>query len=192
MNPEKALEVDCKELSDYLSFEEIVAINLYVTDPEQFREKFSDHESFKNHYEGLVEPIKNSSPAYSDGGDRDYFEIHEAGTLQNLLETEFLYKCRENNDAAYLSALLMHRIASGHPFGEGNKRTSYLSACIFLIKHQLNYLGLDAFSIPSLDKDLLESLGDIAEDHSTISPEKLAKQYRKSLKKDLKEITAES
>ncbi|WP_414836794.1 Fic family protein [Candidatus Nanohalococcus occultus] len=182
---ENALNADCSRLEDLISYTEILAINMYVTDTERFNQTFG---GTNGTYSAMMDSITDPSPAYRNENDTDYFKVHEAGTLQNLLETEFLYLCKKNSDIIHLSAVLMHRIASGHPFGEGNKRTAYLSACVLLINYQAKILKLETVSIPSLDQALRESLGDIAEDHSSISPEQLGNQYRKSVIKELKEI----
>lgn len=188
MTDQEFLATEWPEVKGYVSLAEIVAINALVTQPDVIDEvvEYEDDQAIES-LQGVIEMASESSAEYSDGHDDD-FGFQQFENLQNLYETEFKYLWRSKKDVISLSSELMHRIAVGHPFEEGNKRTAYLAATIFLIVHQATKLDLKEVAIPELDSDLLDSLEDIAEDGKTLSPKELANVYRKSLEEEIKEL----
>lgn len=187
MSVEELLQVECGEVSNYISMSDIIALNVKITAPEKIEELIEFEENGEEIMETMIESPQKSK-FYSDGHENDDFGIQQIENLENLLETEFYYICQENNDLIYLSAVLMHRIAIGHPFEEGNKRTAYLAACIFLMTYQVYHLDSQTVAFPDLDKDLLNTLEDIAKKSPDISPEELCKVYREDLVKEIKKI----
>jgi len=187
MDMDDLIMADCSQAKDYITVAEITAINVMVTEPELFDEIVEYEEGYKESLLGIIDSASDASNEYSDSHSEDYFEIHQIGVLQNLFEAEFRYLCRQNTDILYLSAVLMHRIASGHPYREGNKRTAYLASTIFLMRHQ-HKMGLQTVAIPELDNALLESLEDIAINSESLSAISLAKVYRKSMENEIKDI----
>lgn len=182
------LDVDCELAREVLKLDNIIAINIKVTEPEKFEELVEYDAGFDTNLNLLVSTAEAKSERYTDGHSDDSFGFQQFENLENLVETEFRYICEEENDLIYLSAVIMHRIASGHPFEEGNKRTSYLAASYFLIDYIVSRTGLNQAAFPELDSDLLDTLEDIAMDEEKVSPRELANVYRESVEKELENI----
>jgi death-on-curing family protein len=187
MDIDEILAVDCSEVHDIIRIETIAAINMKITDPKKYREHFRK-ESHNQSLNNFLESTRKASEEYSDQNENDSFATSQIETLQNLLETEFYYKCQEKNDLIHLSAVLMHRIADGHPFEDGNKRTGYVAGCIFIMDYLQMTENLSTAPYPELDKDLLNSLEDIAKEDEEMTPKQLASVFRRSVRKELKDI----
>lgn len=188
MKLENILRVECHKAKKLLSLGKIIAINAKITEPERFEEIIEHEGGLDENLDLLIKTAEEKSGEYTDGHSDDSFGFQQFGNIENLVETEFRYICEEKNDLIYLSAVLMHRIASGHPFEEGNKRTSYLAASYFLIDYISFETNLKAAAFPELDADLLDALEDIAMDSDKVSPKELSEVYRDSVEKELKEI----
>lgn len=68
--------------------------------------------------------------------------LRDAGLLESVLaRPRNRWAYGEDADLADLAASYAHALARGHPFVDGNKRTAFLVAYVFL---QLNGLELDA------------------------------------------------
>lgn len=157
-----SLEVDCSELNTYLSQEAVMFLNRSITEPESLRRDISG-ESFLESVEGFVESIEASERSELEiSRDEDHFAIINRGVLGNLVENQLRYECRENSDAVHLMSKIMQVIASHQIFGEGNKRTAYLSGCLFIIDYQKAELGLEKLVIPVLNDDLVQLLSDVS------------------------------
>lgn len=187
MNVEEILSVDCDKARNRLNIGEIMAINCLVTQPEVFEENFEYKENFREELQDMIDLTSQASDEYSDDHDNDYYEPSQLGTLESFIETEFVYICRDDSDIVNLASALMHRITAGHPFSEGNKRTAYLSACLFMVYH-FQEKNLDTAVIPDLDKDLLDSLEDIAIDSKSVSYKELSKVFKSSVEKELEDV----
>lgn len=156
------LEVDCGHLDEYFSQEAVVFLNRAITDPESLRRDI-DGEVFLEGVEDLVESIEASDRSELEiSRDEDHFALINRGVLGSLAENQLFYECRENNDAVHLMAKIMQVIASNQVFGDGNKRTAYLSGCLFIIDYQVSGLALQRPVIPVLNDELVELLSDIS------------------------------
>lgn len=188
MDIKDALSLDCTKGLNYISIPEIVEINRQITDPETVNKPHEYSEKYEQKLQDFIGNISKMNDEYSDGHEEDYFQINNLSPIQNLVNTEYDWICRKNNNVIYMSAVLMHRITAGHAFMEGNKRTAYVATSIYLANYQAHGLGLKEGYIPDLDKDLLNSLEDIAVDENSLTPEQLSKVYYKGLKNGIKEI----
>jgi|APHM01.1.fsa_nt_gi death-on-curing family protein len=191
MDLDKILAVNCSNVQDIITVEEIAAINMKITDSERYNNYIVEESQFDKSLSTFLDSTREVSEEYSDQHENDRYATSQIETLQNLLVTEFYYKCRENNDLIYLSAVLMHRIADGHPFEDGNKRTGYVAGCIFIMNYIQVTQNPPTVPYPELDKDLLNSLEDIAKEDEQMRPKELASVYRKSVRNELKEILSD-
>jgi len=189
MDIQNLLQVECDEITKYIRLNDIIVLNIKITAPDKLDELVTFEENGEEIIDKLIEDPKTSEK-YSQGNENDDFGIQQMENLENLLETEFYYKCENNSDLVYLSAELMHRIAIGHPFEEGNKRTAYLAACIFLMYYQAVNLDMETLAFPELDKDLLNTLEDIAKKSPKVSPEDLCNVYRDDLVREIERINS--
>ena len=83
----------------------------------------------------------------------------------------------------------MHRITEGHSFEEGNKRTAFLAASVFIVRWQLTINPEGPVAIPKLEEDLLEALRSIADNEDT-TPENLENIFGDKLRSRIKEINS--
>ena len=72
-------------------------------------------------------------------------------------------ECREYNDVLWLASVIMAEIASHQAFGEGNKRTAYLTSTVLLINSQRK-AGVEKALYPLLNTDMTEMLSAISMD----------------------------
>jgi death-on-curing protein len=75
-------------------------------------------------------------------------------------------------DLAYLAAAYAFGIARSHPFVDGNKRTAFVVAAIFL--------GLNGYEIEATDEDVEQTVMRLAD--GKLSEKKLAEWIRKRMK----------
>jgi prophage maintenance system killer protein len=176
--------IDCKEVDNLIEKQAVLILNKAVTEPE------SVEGEYKELGQSLVKLIEAIS---SDKGneleisrEEDYFATINENILGDLINTQLRYECQENNDIIFLTSKIMEIIASGQIFGEGNKRTAYLTGCLFLINYQISVLGLERFVIPVLDDELVELLSDVAVGSSNASDlEKFFSSLRTDLRKNI-------
>ena len=138
-------EVDCSELQEYLSVNEIKGINHAITAP--------------NEPEAQLR-IGELSSEFEVNRDEDYHYLRNPGILETLVETKLPYECRENNELLWLTSKIITHIAQNQAFSEGNKRTSYITGVLFMIKVQLE--EGDQARYPLLDRDFTEKLQKLA------------------------------
>lgn len=188
MKLESILQTDCNEIDNLISLESIKIMNILVTEPEKY-EDYVKGENTKEREEiqDFIQKMTKVSPKYTEQHENDAHSESQIATLQNLLKTELKYKCRENNDFINITSQIMHRITSGHPFEEGNKRTAFLSGSLFAINHQLEKSNPRKVAIPRLDTDLLDTLEDVADSTKT-TPKDIEKVIRPRMIKQLKAI----
>lgn len=181
-------EVDCGELESYLNVGKVILLNRAVTDPGLLEDVYEG--VLGDSVRDFVEEISSSERSSLEvSREEDYFVVINGGVLESLLETRLKYECGKNNDVIFLMSKIMEVIAANQIFGEGNKRTAYLSGCLFLIDHQRAKLGLERLVIPVLDDELLELLSEVAVGKS--SAEDLYSSFtglREDLEKNLKEL----
>lgn len=150
------LDVDCSRLSKLISVEEIIRINIMITEPEAVHEsgEWEAGESIANH--GVESEGLETNRA------EDYHQVRDIGRIETLVETMLPYECKENNDVVWLTSLIMSEIAQNQAFGEGNKRTAYMAGIFFLVRTQL--LEKEKAAYPRLDRDLTDKLSELAVD----------------------------
>ncbi|MFB6294152.1 MAG: hypothetical protein ABEI97_00170 [Candidatus Nanohaloarchaea archaeon] len=66
----------------------------------------------------------------------DAHEIVNFGVIETLFREILPRECEKNNNALWLSTVILHEIARSQAFENGNKRTAYLASSLFLIKCQ--------------------------------------------------------
>lgn len=149
------LSVDCGEVESMIGLELVKGLNALVTQAPNLEESAE-----LEHVNGV--PVGDMD-AFEVARDEDYHQLRPSGKglIENLFEFTLPHRCSENNDAVYLSAVVMKEIAESQAFGEGNKRTAYLSGVMFLIKAQ----ALEGFSqavYPDLTVEFREILQEVA------------------------------
>jgi death-on-curing protein len=87
--------------------------------------------------------------------------LRDAGLLDGVLNRPVHHLAfGDNPDIAHLAALLAHGLASGHPFIDGNKRTSFVVTELFL---ELNGYELTADDASAVTTWIALAEGDIDE-----------------------------
>lgn len=159
-----------------------------VVAPEKYREELGLNKDEVTVFSEMLEASRQTRN-YKIGHENDDYHLGNPGPITSLLETEFSLKCRENNDPIHLAAILMHRITEGHSFEEGNKRTAFLAASIFIVRWQLTRKPDGPAAIPKLEEKLLEALRSIANNEDT-TPEDLENIFGDKLRSRIKEINS--
>lgn len=176
--------VDCKKVDSLIEERAVLILNKAVTEPDSVEDEYKDlGQSVKK----LVEAISSDKGNELEISRReDYFATINENILGDLINTQLRYECQENNDILFLTSKIMEIIASGQIFGEGNKRTAYLTGCLFLISYQISILGLERSVIPVLDDELVELLSDIAVGSSNAADlEKFFSSLRADIRKNI-------
>lgn len=161
--PEEALlAVDCERLGDVLlSQDDIKGLNLVITEPASLVSEEADSEGVDI---GMANASKDDLFDNMDvAREEDYHLLRPDGEgRMDILVNEIMYReCQENQDGLWLTSVLMSRLARNQIFGEGNKRTAYLTGVIFLRNVQASK-GFDGALIPDLTNELTDLLSDIA------------------------------
>lgn len=155
-----SLLVECEEVDSLIEEEAILILNKAVTEPDSVEKEYRE---LGRSARKVVEAISSSEDNELEiSREEDYFATINKNILGDLVNTQLWYECRENSDVIFLTSKIMEVIASSQIFGEGNKRTAYLSGCLFLINYQISVLGLERSVIPVLDDELIELLSDVA------------------------------
>ncbi|MFT4867755.1 MAG: prophage maintenance system killer protein [Candidatus Nanohaloarchaea archaeon] len=178
--------IDCDKVEEGIDLETVLLLNKAVTEPETVEEEY---ESWGKSARRLVEAISLSEDNELEiSREEDYFATINENILGDLIHTQLRYECQNNNDVVFLASKIMEVIASSQIFGEGNKRTAYLSGCLFLIDYQLSVLGLEKAVIPVLDDELIELLSDTAVGRSDANDlEKFFSGLRNDLSQNIKD-----
>jgi len=79
----------------------------------------------------------------------------------------------------------MKTLAENQVFGDGNKRTAYLAGTIFLVKYQVEVLGLENAVIPELDGELIQILQDLAVEETGLGE---LEKFLKSVERDIQKL----
>lgn len=167
MEPEIRLEPG--KVDQLMGVREIIDINNLVTEPETYTGR----------------EVENSMEADIGGSgfevdrEEDYHHVREKGQLETLVETMLPYESREDNELVGLTAFIMTELARSQVFSEGNKRTSYVTGALFLIKCQL--LARNEAIYPKLDTELTNVLSEVAREQ--MSREEFEKYLRERLEK---------
>lgn len=150
------MRIDCGRIPELIHPDEIKDINHVITDPDALEEpRYLD----AGHAIASVEI--GGSPEMEISRDEDYHEVAQEGLLEGLVELVLPQACEKNNDALWLAAVIMTRIASSQAFYEGNKRTAYVMGVLFFVKSQF-LAGREEAVYPLLDMDLTDKLADAA------------------------------
>lgn len=187
MEPErKLLPVECESIEDIMpSSGTVKALNQIVTDPKGLVEEDMEQD-FDGRIEIGIEGIPSEAlPELEISREEDYFEVREEGQLEILLEEIMPRECEKLNDGVWLTAVLMGRLAKNQVFGEGNKRTSYLTGVLFL-KNLQSVHGFEAVLIPDLDKYFTRLLSDVAIQNNPRGTEDLHKE--RNLDRDIEHL----
>ncbi|PSH00559.1 MAG: hypothetical protein BRC30_02895 [Nanohaloarchaea archaeon SW_7_46_7] len=154
------LEVDCRGIDELVDVDQIVTANYLVTDPEGLFRTAGNVESGPTR--DIIEGLQQRFESFEVSRSEDYFSIRNRGVLESLVETRLKYECGENHDLIHLTGFIMKVLAENQVFGDGNKRTAYLAGTIFLVKYQVQILGMENAVIPELDEELVKILQDLA------------------------------
>ncbi|QGA80378.1 hypothetical protein [Candidatus Nanohalobium constans] len=160
MSEQKFL-LDCGRLEDYLDKELVISINRMVTETEEERQRLKENDELSS------EEFSDFISLFREGRDiefsrnEDYHQVINEGILGNLFENILFMECRQNSGLIHLTAFIVKTLAESQVFADGNKRTAYISGCVFLMSFQQEK-GVEAPVIPLLDGDFVSILQDIA------------------------------
>lgn len=175
-------EIDCGRMEELVDIDQISTANYLVTDPEGLFQAAEDVDSGPTR--DMVKALQQRFEGFEVSRDEDYFRIRNRGVLESLVETRMKYECREDNDLIHLTGFIMKTLAENQVFGDGNKRTAYLAGTIFLVKYQVQVLGLDNAVIPELDEELVQILQDLAvKETDLVELEKFLKSVERDIEK---------
>lgn len=75
--------------------------------------------------------------------------IRDAGVMESALARPQNLATYENPDAAALAAAYAYGLARNHPFADGNKRTAWITARLFLADngYELSFTAIDAIQM---------------------------------------------
>lgn len=168
MSQEKLLEVDCENLENLLpDFATVNALNQAVTDPVELIDENIEGRSLEkvdvgDEFDVGIEGVPSKALLELEvSREEDYFRLREEGQLQILIDEIMPRECRQNNGGVWLTAVFVSNVAQNQIFGEGNKRTSYLSGVLFLRNLQAAN-GFEEALIPDLNNELTQLLSDVA------------------------------
>ncbi|MFB6145518.1 MAG: hypothetical protein ABEJ99_03355 [Candidatus Nanohaloarchaea archaeon] len=131
------LSIDCDRIPDLVQPELVKAINAFVTDPPEI-----DVEDGEAELETLGGVEVGNMEELNLAQENDYHHVRDPGRIASLVEWSLPAECEENNDVIWLTSVLIKKLAEAQAFGEGNKRTAYLSGMIFFLRAQ-KVLGYD-------------------------------------------------
>lgn len=159
------LPIDCEKTSNLPGVEDIVLLNAIVTETTNAFEKDLLEDTYTDvSSSDFVEQLNNlDMPEMDFEREEDYHFVRNRGILETLVETILPLECRENNDVLWLASVIMAEIASHQAFGEGNKRTAYLTSTVLLINSQRK-AGVEKALYPLLNTDMTEMLSAISMD----------------------------
>ena len=180
MVEEPVLPVDPEKSLSLPGVEDIVLLNAIVTETSKaFEEDLMEDARGDASSADLVERLDSlNMPEMDFERDEDYHFVRNRGILETLVETILPLESRENNDVLWLASVIMTEIASHQAFGEGNKRTAYLTSTVLLINTQRK-AGMKQTFYPLLNTDMTEMLSSISMDET--SREELYYELKKKL-----------
>lgn len=151
------LQVDCEEVI----FEESIpmVINKIVTEPQDFFDNDFD-EGVEEIHRYFMDAFKQGEE-FSVSHENDYHKVRLPGFLESIEQYVVPRECQENSDIIHLASFVMGKIASNHPFGEGNKRTAFATGCVMIILFQFRR-GVEEPLYPVLGETMLEILEDVS------------------------------
>lgn len=180
MTDDSVLPINCKRKSNLPGVEDIVLLNAVVTETTKAFEEDLLEDAYNDVSSGdFVKKLNNlDMPEMDFEREEDYHHVRNRGILETLVETILPLECKENNDVLWLASVIMTEIASHQAFGEGNKRTAYLTSTVLLINSQRK-AGMKQTFYPLLNTDMTEMLSSISMDE--IGREELYQELKEKL-----------
>jgi hypothetical protein len=180
MTDNPVLPINCKRKSNLPGVEDIVLLNAVVTETTKAFEEDLLEDAYNDVSSGDFVKQLNSldMPEMDFEREEDYHHVRNRGILETLVETILPLECKENNDVLWLASVIMTEIASHQAFGEGNKRTAYLTSTVLLINSQRK-AGMKQTFYPLLNTDMTEMLSSISMDE--IGREELYQELKEKL-----------
>ena len=180
MTDDPVLPIDCRRTSDLPGVEDIILLNAIVTETSKaFEEDLLEDTRTDASSADFVKQLNSlDMPEMDFEREEDYHHVRNRGILETLVETILPLECKENNDVLWLASVIMTEIASHQAFGEGNKRTAYLTSTVLLINSQRK-AGMKQTFYPLLNTDMTELLSAISMDE--IGRDELYQELREKL-----------
>lgn len=168
MSQKKVLPINCENKANLPGVEDIILLNAVVTETTKAFEEDLLEDTYSDVSSGeFVEQLNSlEMPEMDFERDEDYHHVRNRGILETLVETIIPLECKENNDVLWLASVIMTEIASHQAFGEGNKRTAYLTSTVLLINSQRK-AGMKQTFYPLLSTSMTEMLSSISMDEMT-------------------------
>lgn len=161
------IEVDCTALDKLIGEKQVITANYLVTDPEGLFDLTEEVDSTPTRK--MIGSLQKRFEDFEISREEDYFEVRNRGALEGLVQTRLKYECSEDNGLIHLAAFIMKTLAENQVFGDGNKRTAYLTGTMFLAKYQIQVMGRPEAVIPELDDELVTLLQELAVGEAEIS-----------------------
>ena len=174
------LPIDCRRTSDLPGVEDIILLNSIVTETSKaFEQDLMEDAQGNASSADVVERLNSlDMPEMDFEREEDYHYVRNRGILETLVETILPLECKQNNDVLWLASVIMTEIASHQAFGEGNKRTAYLTSTVLLINSQRK-AGVKKTVYPLLSTSMTEMLSSISMDE--IGKEELYQELKDKL-----------
>jgi len=128
--------------------------------------------------------LKEGLPDIDFAHEDDYYRVLEEGSLEGLID-HLGYVYGEEAELIDLVSYVIEYIASRQIFGNGNKRTSFITGYLILFMYQV-INGYDEISVPRLTDDFVELISNVANDQKDESKEDI-EDYLSGLKQKLEQ-----
>lgn len=147
-------KINIDQYEGLLSPQFIKDVNCFVTE-----ERVRRPNEQKN---GMLPEIKNfrDIPNLDISKEDDYFEVINPGPLEGLA-TNAKYNYQENPDLMEFVSFVIEYIAQNQIFGNGNKRTAFLTGYMILLTYQLAN-DYEKIVVPQLNDELVEIISKVA------------------------------
>lgn len=155
-----SIEVDCSVLNELIGERQIITANYLVTDPERLFQLTEEVDSRPTRK--MIKSLQQRFEDFEISREEDYFEVRNRGALEGLVQTRLKYECEKENGLIHLAAFIMKTLAENQVFGDGNKRTAYLTGTMFLVKYQIQVMERPEAVIPELDDEMVTLLQELA------------------------------
>lgn len=176
-------KVETRKVADFLEPSLVHNINHIVTEG-----KTKDGEDVGILIGGNEEALVNFSD--EEGGDgveisreEDHHTIMNEGVTEGI-RTRLRYEFGEEADIIDISSFVMEVIAKNQAYGDGNKRTSYVTGVLIIAMYQI--VEQDSLEIytPGLTEDFVDLISNVAIDHKEEDRHDIA-EYLGPLKESL-------
>lgn len=165
MSENPVLPIDCNNPDNLPGVEDIILLNSIVTETTKAYEEdlLEDTGSNASSTDFMKQLDSLDMPEMDFEREEDYHHVRNRGILETLVETILPLECKENNDVLWLASVILTEIASHQAFGEGNKRTAYLTSTVLLINSQRK-AGMKQTFYPLLNTSMTKVLSSISMD----------------------------